>query len=182
MPRIKSLFERGGHHDINLLNYLERFLKKGFKKKKEFNKYDIHLFYSESGDEYGYGYPNYGAVYFDTRYNFVLLDDGEPICSIGFNRRIIRRSVIFIKQIQGVRNKQEELSPLRWEKMLLQIVIDYAKQNKFKRIDVIRSVNHQDYFSDNKKRSQRMYMKYDITARRMGFKLNKRRRVHSFCL
>lgn len=180
MPRIKSLFKRGGHYDINLLDYLERFLKKGFKKKKEFNEYDIHLFYGGFRD--GHGYPDYDTICFDTRYNFVLLHDKEPICSIGFNRRIIRRSVIFIKQIQGVKNKQEELSPFRWEKMLLQIVIDYAKQNKFKRIDVIRSVDSQYYFSFNEKRNQRMYMKYDVTARRMGFKLNKRRRVYSFCL
>lgn len=177
MRAIKPLFKRGGIYKINLSDYLKKFLKNNVKEKIEFEKYLIYLFYKEGGSGYG-DIENKRIIYFDTHYNFVLLHDREPICSIGFNRRFIERSTIFVKQIQGVRGKQKELSPFRWEKMLLQILIDWARKNRFKRINVIRSVDHEYYSAYDEEKNRRMHMKYDVTARRMGFKYDEKRGVY----
>src|SRR3989339_1421012 len=77
-----------------------------------------------------WGSDNFKSIYFDANYNFVLFKNDSPICSIGFNRG--EKSLYVIEQIQGVRGKNIELSPFRWEKMLVQIMLDWAKFHKIK--------------------------------------------------
>lgn len=171
-----ELFKKGGHYKIGLSSHLKRFLKKDFEEEIKFSEYDICLFYKENGS----GWDERLKIFFDAVYNFVLRKNKESICSIGFNMGKINS--ILVKQIQGVREKQGELRPFRWEKMMLQIVIDWARENNIKRIDVIRSEDSKWYRGHNEERCKRMYMKYDVTARRMRFKFDKSRKVYSLYL
>ncbi len=110
-----------------------------------------------------------------------MFKDKDPICNIGFDLEKDSNFII-VKQIQGVRGRQKEFSSLRWEKMLLQIVIDWAKQNGLKKVSVIRSVDSGWYRKADTARCERMYMKYDVTARRMGFKFDESKKVYSLPL
>lgn len=170
--------EEGRRYNIDLSSYLREFSKKNHEKSIESDAYSIHLYYKE----YGSGpLKKLSVVYVDAVYNFVLFKGKDPICNIGFNLREDSNSML-VKQIQGVSRKQKELSPLRWEKMLLQIVMDWAKQNGFKKVSVIRSVDSDWHRKSAEERCKRMYMKYDVTARRMGFKFDESEQVYSLPL
>jgi len=170
---------KGRRYNIDLSSYLREFSKKNNEKSTRSDAYSIYLYYNEYGS--GYGPGKLRAVYADAIYSFVLFKDKDPICNIGFNLEDDNDSIL-VKQIQGVYRKQKELSPLRWEKMLLQIVIDWAKQNKLKKVRVIRSEDSGWYRESNKERCERMYMKYDVTARRMGFKFDESEQAYSLSL
>lgn len=186
-----ALFKKTGRYNINLPDYLRKFSKNSPEPPKpsvkeklikkmlrlvgmEYSGYDIYVY---RGARRGLG-TLYRDIFFDAAYSFVLIKSGKAICSIGFN--IDRdNNIIIVKQIQGVKGMQKELSPFRWEKMLLQILIDWAKQYSFKRIDVIRSVDSE---WQNEANAQDLYIKYDVTARRMGFIYNKKLEVYSLHL
>lgn len=173
--------EEGKPCNIPLSAYFKRFSKKGFKSKVRVGKHKIHQFYKEDGSARLYG-TIYRDIYVDATYNLALLKGEKPICSIGFKARRTTIPTILVKQIQGVKNRGGELYPFRWEKMLLQILIDWAKQNGFERIDVIRAKHSTWHSKYNEERNERMYMKYDVTAKRMGFKFDESRRVYSLYL
>ena len=170
--------EKGRRYNIDLSSYLKEFSKKNHEKSIKSNTYSIYLYYCDYGSG---GLADLPVVYVDAVYNFVLFKGKNPICNIGFNLEKDSNSIL-VKQIQGVQTKQKELSPLRWEKMLLQITIDWAKQNKLKKISVIRSQDSGWYRESNEERCKRMYMKYDVTARRMGFKFDESEQVYSLPL
>ena len=179
--------EKGKLCNIPLSAYFKRFSKKGFKSKIKIGTHKIHQFYKENGSGRLYS-TIYSTIYTDAAYNFVLVRGKEPICGIAFEAgETAAPASIFVKQIQGVPGKQEELRSFRWEKILLQILIDWAKQNGFERIDVVRAKNSGWWSSFRCDRNKRLYMKYDVTAKRMGFKLgkfelDKRKKVYSLYL
>ncbi len=182
-----ELFKKGGRYNIDLSDYLKRFLKNSVKEnlikkilrlvRMAHSRYDIYVYFASGGIGAGIGMP-YNEIFFDAVCSFVLTRSNKALCSIGFDF-IDRDNDILVSQIQGVRGRQEKLSPFRWEKMLLQILIDWAKQKGFKRIDVIRSTASKWY---NKGNAQNLYLKYDVTARRMGFVYDKKREVYSLSL
>jgi len=179
--------EKGKPCNIPLSAYFKRFSKKGFKSKIKVGQHKIHQFYKEDGSGRLFS-TIYSTIFTDAAYNFALVKGKEPICGIAFEAgETAVPASIFIKQIQGVRNMQKELRPFRWEKMLLQILIDWAKQNGFERIDVVRARNSEWWNRYRCDRNKRLYMKYDVTAKRMGFKLDifkldKRKKVYSLYL
>jgi len=152
---------------------LERYLK-AFQKpdiKQEFSLKDFSLYYS-----YGLGGQNgFYGIYTDAKFTFVLTYEkgtksrSSAIACIGFD--VIDESTILVKQIQGVSGKLSILQCFRWEKMLLNIVIDWAKNAGFKKVKVIRAESSQWY---RPHRAQNLFMKYDVTARRSGFKFDKK--------
>lgn len=137
------------------------------------------MYYKESGR--GYGPGKLHAIFVDAVYSLVLFKGTNPVCNIGFNLGEDNSSIL-VKQIQGIQGKHKELSSLRWEKILLQIVVDWARRNNLKKVSVIRSVDSDWHNSSNKERCERMYIKYDVTARRMGFKFDEREKVYSLHL
>ena len=168
-------------YDINTRHYLRNSLKSD--KKIKFSDYKIYLTYREDG-----GYGDFEEVYQDTKYSFILAKFGlkEKICTgktalacVGFDCNF--DNSITIKQIQGVLGKQNDLSPFRWTKMLLKICVDWARDNGFKTVYVIRAEDSAWYRCD-KKRSENMFMRYDVTARRSGFKFNKEEKIYYFSL
>lgn len=164
---------KGKRYDIDLYPYLMRFFKEGREERERCDAYSLYAYRSKKE---GYGSVELHAIYVDAVFSFILFKDKNPIANIGFN--IEADNSILVKQIQGVRGRQDELGFLRWEKMLLQIVMDWARRNKFKKISVIRSIDskwHRDY---DKERRERMYLKYDVTARRMGFKYDVNKKLY----
>ena len=173
---------KGKPCNIPLLAYFKRFSKKGFKSKIKVGEYKIHQFYKESGAGRLHG-TIYSPIYVDAAYNFALVKGKKSICGIAFRAGgTSAYARIFVRQIQGVPGKQKDLRPFRWEKMLLQILIDWAKQNGFERIDIVRAKNTGWWTRHKSERNERLYMKYDVTAKRMGFKLSGNRRVYSLHL
>lgn len=152
-------------YSINLETYLNNFSKSG--QISELNNYYVCLVYGR-----GCGYFN--NVYLDTEFGFVLVQKTLPtqtkrsaIACLGFDAS--SGIPVTVKQIQGVKSRQSDLVCLKWERMLLKICIDWAKDNGFVGVCVIRSVDSKWY---NEQRSNNMFMKYDVTARRSGFKFD----------
>lgn len=87
-----------------------------------------------------------------------------PLASISFN---FEDDTVLVKQIQGVKGRQKELSPLKWERMLLTLTCYWAKQYGYKRIKVRSAENNRwDKISD----TGHGKLIYDVTAKRCGFK------------
>lgn len=130
---------------------------------------------------FGHGYCNntFGNIYSDTDYMMVLAykEKGSfkkrGVACVGFD--VIDTSTIFIKQIQGVRGELAILQNFRWEKMLLQILMVWARNAGFKSMRVIRGKSNSWY---NSNRDQNFFMKYDVTARRSGFKFDEKGQVY----
>lgn len=157
---------------INLERFLKRFLKEEYDGKINLSDYKIRL-------SYGRGSCRFSEVYRDAPYCFILTkrvkeptgkkEEALACTSLELDKDL---KIVVIKQIQGVGGKQKELQPFRWEKMLLTIMTEWARANRFRRIDVIRADDSEWFAKHDKARCKRMYLKYDVTARRLGFKFN----------
>lgn len=162
-------------YDVSIKPYLRNFLKPGNKIK--FSDYAIYLTYIGSG-----GYGDFKNIYHDTKYSFVLTKPKSIKClketalaCVGFDCNF--DNSITIKQIQGVSGKQNDLNCFQWTKMLLKICVDWAKVNGFKTAYVIRAQDSGWYHSEGKRR-ENMFMRYDVTARRSGFKFDKKEKMY----
>lgn len=130
--------------------------------------------YLATGSDYrGYARNGYRIAYRDGAYNFLL----HRVTRVNATRKTRRRQIacigfdinteincVVVKQIQGVKGEQTALWPLRWEKMLLQIVVDWARGNGFAAVKI--------EFYETRRREEEMYLRYKITAERLGFKLD----------
>ena len=94
----------------------------------------------------------------------------DYLACIGFDV-IENGRVIKILQIQGAPKKSTELSILKWERMLLSILTNWAKENRFTEVRVIQAKDQRWYirYSQDKDHTKRMFLHYDVTARRSGF-------------
>lgn len=168
-----EVFKNRPHYNIDLTPYVEKF------KRQELAKNDRYLICLANG--YG-SYSLTRKIYFDGFYAFILFRAentdvnviyDKAIACIGFEQV---GKTIKVVQIQGVSGKKRWLSKIRWEKMLLSILIDWAKANRYKRVEVIRAEESVWYprewqknrYSNRLRKS--MFLRYDVTARRMGFK------------
>lgn len=160
-------FRDGQQVRIPLGGYLTRFVKKG----------QIIPTGCSLATAYGTGYGlkersctyAWKHLYRDGLYGFVLHIETLPVALITWDLDPSDDRVIVVKQIQGVARKKGELAPLRWEKMLVQIVIDWAQSSGMREVHVITGRSHPWYISS---RDAEMHLKYDVTARRMGFVFN----------
>ncbi|OGN02377.1 MAG: hypothetical protein A2655_01435 [Candidatus Yanofskybacteria bacterium RIFCSPHIGHO2_01_FULL_43_42] len=113
--------------------------------------------------------PYRDAEYTIALYNNALTKEvpekSDYLACIGFD---IDGNRVIVKQIQGNPGKGEILCLFKWERMLLAILIDWAKQSSFDQIRVIRAQDQSWYRTDSE-RAKRMFMHYDVTARRSGF-------------
>lgn len=116
-----------------------------------------------------YHLSNYGyrgrtrKIYWDAPMGIVLRCNRIPIAAIGFT---IEGSCVRIVQIQGVRDKAEQLGPLRWERLLVELVIAGTRKLKYPRVE-IQCAEENKYYS--KYNAQTFKLRYDVTARRAGF-------------
>ncbi len=160
---------RNGEVSINNFdNYLEKFAKAGADSQKRIKNYNYSLQCEFQGRGTGCS-QKFPPIYYDAHYNLILtaLNKKFPIANIGFETD--GKTAISVIQIQGVPGRKSHLEPLRWEKMLLTIACDWAKTRGVKKIEVIPSSKNE---WKNEPCAKRLYLKYDVTAKRCGFKLN----------
>ena len=93
-------------------------------------------------------------------------EDSDYLACIGFDAD---GDKIIVRQIQGNPGKGETLCLFKWERMLLTILTDWARQNGFNQIRVIPAKNSNWFRDCESERAKRMFMHYDVTARRSGF-------------
>jgi|GEM_PF-2056750 len=134
----------------------------------------------------GYRVP-FKEIYWESQVGFVLessVEEHTPFAFIGFR---MGRDAIDVIQIQGIKGKKEALRPLRWELLLLDLVIEYAKLHGLSRVYVLparwNSYNplYNEEFSSRKGYSaelcreldERFRLIYDKNALKRGFKLNR---------
>jgi len=165
LPLARSLkaFRKGKRYKVDLMPYLKKFLRKKFQNNEdksgvELPSYGIRL-------DYGHGSSRRFPRYYDAHYNFVLTYIGKAVASIGFD--ISDRGVITVKQIQGVKGRKRELTPFRWEKLLLMLIVDYAAKYGLRQVRVLPAE-----FNEWKKTMEEEKTKlfYDVTPKRCGFK------------
>ncbi len=174
---------------IDLYGYIERFVKKEVDPLKLPN-------YSIATLRRGLkNCPNdFRRIAFDAEYNLILLAPmgfwkrPRAIACIGFNIDAYDEEVVIIKQLQaaaqeGLRNShiefyeftRESLRGIKWERMLVAILLDLVFEKGFKRVEMIRAEQSKWYaypynpISTAADIRSRMKMRYDVTAKRMGF-------------
>jgi len=132
--------------------------------------------------------PVGNSIYHDAPLNVLLwsMDEG-PIAIVGFafdrdgslqahitdekDKDIAYSQPSYvIRQIQGVRGQDELLRVIRWEKMLVQAVIDIAKSGQVSYVHVVKASKNKWRANLGKSGCERIYLRYDVTAKRMGFK------------
>jgi hypothetical protein len=163
-------FRRSSGEEVDISRLIPKFLKKG-KNGAEF-QYRSIISYGED--------PRAAEVfYFDAPYRIVLyggknnINISVPIACVAFDK--VGSRSICIKQIQGTsygRLENEEiriaaLREIKWERLLVQIVCEWARINRVKWVKSISSKKSYWYGHHNQKQ---LFMRYDVTARRMGFR------------
>lgn len=170
-------------HDLNyfLQKILPLFIKKDYKEKIKPEKYSMKCYFQRGPVEELFA----SGVYNDAGVIFVLFTKcawwknyQEPIAWISFDE-IKDENAIIIRQIQGARGKQGILQFFRWEKLLVNIILDWAKEKEYKKIRIIKANQSTWYKRENiiisyaqETHQKNMLLRYDKTAQRMGFKLN----------
>lgn len=142
------------------------------------------LGYIESGNEF----------FMDAHYMFILWETtgqnapeeigggNYPLACIAFEPQ--GRNGVTIRQIQGKYGaislmKSQTLKKLKWERMLVQVVIEWARKAGLKHIHILPATQNDYYSCDNPERAKTFHLRYDVTARRMGLKFNARDRLYS---
>lgn len=154
--------------------YVQKFLKSGIA--EENSGYALSFFVRERYRFFCL--PGFNQqLYCDANFNFLLTAPGGwTVAHIGFDveRRLVFWKIkkLVIKQIQGVRGKEEILKKLRWEKLLVQAVIDWGKNQGVKRFEIMKAEENYYWRGNDIERQKRLFMHYDVTAKRMGFKLD----------
>lgn len=68
-------------------------------------------------------------------------------------------------------NAQEVLARLKWEKALVTVLFRWAEENSIPAVYLLPSSLNLYYHDGTEDRDVRLHMRYDVTAKRMGFKL-----------
>lgn len=167
---------------IDLAPYLRRFSKKGLKNVPPASVYKIYC------DQGFMRRPRFKRIYHDTEYSFILTKassagirrDAELAC-IGFDltRSELGNVRIRITQIQGVRGREEGLRSIKWERMLAFLVLCWAKAQGFESVEIQPGKRNEWY---RKVRDKPFHMRYDVTARRLGFVYIKDREMYEMKL
>mgnify|MGYP001576364223 CR=1 FL=1 len=174
-----NLFSNISWLEIDLSSYLVKFTKGNFTS-EEFKATQQSLCLKTSS---GHGRDTLSpGPYRDASYTIALYggektdeklpEESDYLACIGFDSE---RDQILVKQIQGNPGKGETLKFFKWERMLLAILTDWAKQNGFNQIRVIQAKDSGWYRKEEEEREQRMFMHYDVTARRSGFSFDQSR-------
>lgn len=113
---------------------------------------------------FGCGYRGKGDIYWDAPFGIVLFYNRSPVGSIGF---FIKGKRIIVNQIQGVRGSSELLRCLRWERLLLRLIIECAGSLGYRTVEVQPSRKNEWIRFDRK---ESFKLRYDITATREGLR------------
>lgn len=111
----------------------------------------------------------YDEFFRDARYTFHLRYEHATVAGIGFD--IVEDKVIVVTQIQGMKGATESLKLLKWERLLLAIVVAWARDQEYKEVRVQRAEKNIWIGHGNSRSSFKMH--YDVTAKRSGFEFDK---------
>jgi len=183
-------------HGLNLKKYLTLFLKKGHNISDNiFDKLTLDLV-NDRLDKPADIYTGGCAFLYDAHFYFILSyscnDYKTGVCLLGF--KIVGNKLLVV-QIQGLRftgafygrirfGKDEDaikrtvktlLSSLKWERLLIKITEDWAREMGFGKMGILQA-RHNEYFISEPTtenwiaRNKRLKMHYDVTAERMGYR------------
>lgn len=113
----------------------------------------------------------FGSIMTDAKYSLLLVRDLpeyiRPLACISFLAD--EDGILTVVQIQGQRGKQEDLRRLRWERMLLQYVIDLARQCGYREVRVVSGTHN--HWNDGRVNPapEQFHLRYDVLPARMGF-------------
>lgn len=104
-------------------------------------------------------------IYVDGTYTIVLSRWLYPpvfldLACISFD--ILDGGIVYVRQIQGVRGRQEELQILRWDRMLLDMVVTLARESGYREVRVCASAHISWATGRNR-------LRYDVLPKRLGF-------------
>jgi hypothetical protein len=173
--------ELEGVHEyaIDLKQYFEIFLKKNCAKKLQHSRFKI---FASKGCGLN---RNFSDIWRDAMYTFILSEKSffkkllfknlqyNALACIGFD--IIEKNLVLVNQIQGTKGNARKLRVIKWERMLLQIVVDWATANSLSSVGVIIAEQNAWY---RVQESKQMKMRYNITAKRCGFKFSEEKKCH----
>lgn len=126
----------------------------------------------------------YSLCLMDAPIQFMLAYHGEGrtigLANIGFDFDMVRRNIL-VKQLQAQRfgwlegssqfkDIKNSIANLRWEKLMVQAVLDWAAKYRFDKVKIREAKNNLWVGRETPERNQRIKMHYDVTAKRMGFK------------
>lgn len=153
--------------------YFSRFVKNNFAIQLNQKNYSFVLTegenYVKRWDQKVYCDAFYNLIFINFRRNFLTAED-HPLAVISFDIGIDQS--VLIRQIQGVKNEQKQLRMFRWEKMLIQILIDFARENKMKSVKIIAASESRWFDKYNGRKTESFHLRYNVTPERMGFKIN----------
>ncbi len=170
-------------YDIDISPYIREFTKEDFRSTVAPGDYRIYI-------HGGQGNSPFNGIYCDAEYNFVLTRGPVPkkksitqasvhgaMACISFNLEM--GPGIFIKQLQGVEGAGTLLKAFRWEKMLLKVVTDWAKAHDYTKVRLQRA---EDNSWKNIVGIEKLKIRYDVTAKRSGFKYDEESRTYVLVL
>lgn len=119
-------------------------------------------------------------LYSDAEYGFALenctpLRSKVPVALVTF--KLVEHTNgtwATVEQLQGVKGRQPNLNGIRWERMLLHIVTDWARERGCVAVTCIRG---KDSGWAYKVKDDRLYLRYDVSARRNGFRYDEAHKV-----
>lgn len=143
-------------YPLNVSNFLADF-KKQSAQELELGRYSVKR------DSKRGAIPLFSNASYDAHYSFVLCYDEESIACISFDAQ---RGAILVPQIQGKFGSHDKLQPLKWERALLALVLDWAENNS---IPEVRVTPYHKNIYEMVRSDERFKLLYDVTARRSGF-------------
>ncbi len=156
---ISGFSRRWSSLGVNVEDYVRDFTKPEYAQSVSPTQYKIKTYGPES--------INYGGriLFHDAPFTIRLYcSEDDPLACLGFD--VLKGRVIDIQQIQGKNGKQEELSKIKWERMLLNMTLDWARKKGFREARILPA-----HRSDWKERVpiERLKRRYDTLAKRSGF-------------
>jgi hypothetical protein len=122
-----------------------------------------------------FGVSTLHAVYADAEYGFVLCDDVvrmKPVALVTFDiAEDEGRPLTIVRQLQGVKGRAPSLRGIRWERMFLTMVVDWARTHGHGAVACIQGRQSRWAYHDA---FRSFRMRYDVSAKRNGFRLDER--------
>lgn len=142
------------------------------------------------------------GIYFDAPYNFILCNEKRAVAVIGFDAadgdfsaiqeirgvdalgkptpkkkrserdRAYPESTLVVRQIQGTKGMKAALTLLRWEKLLLAVLVEWALTHGFEEIRVPCAETIFWYKARSDEIKTTFRIRYNATPLRMGFRLS----------
>ncbi len=113
----------------------------------------------------------YGIVLEGRTYNV----SRGPLALVSFDLWMLNGDyVAVVKQLQGVSGRKEQLSGIRWERMFLQMVTDWARANGCTEVACIEADGSEWRSHDT---FHSFHLRYNVSARRNGFTFDDKRKL-----